>query len=149
MLFVSREHAGSRRYIRRVLWKIYVTPDGYSGNAIWQPPAIGLQRGVLYVGTGNNYEVPASVKTCLANSSVAQQPSCFAPDDYFDTALALDLGTGGEHWCFRSGGSVLGGLLLRGRLIEEILGGLRSIVGIAVELIAAPKCARIVPAFQL
>src|SRR5450432_3006656 len=47
-----------------ILWKRYMQPDnngkadGYSGNAVWQPPAIDARRGSLYVGTGNNYEVP-------------------------------------------------------------------------------------------
>ena len=42
----------------RILWKRYMTPDNfgstdqYSGNAVWQPPAIDLTRGLLYIGTG-------------------------------------------------------------------------------------------------
>ena len=91
----------------RLLWKSYTLPDnfggtdGYSGNAIWQPPAIDMARGVLYVGTGNNYEVPDSVKTCIGQNEMASQPSCFAADDYYDSALALDLTTGQVRWSRR------------------------------------------------
>jgi len=44
-----------------ILWKTFDMPDngghvgGYSGGAIWQPPAIDAKRGTLFVGTGNNY----------------------------------------------------------------------------------------------
>jgi len=90
-----------------VLWQTYTMPDnhgsatGYSGGAIWQPPAIDLQRGSLYTGTGNNYEVPDSVKTCLASSDQQHQSACFAPDDFFDAALSLDLHTGRIKWGHR------------------------------------------------
>ena len=89
-----------------ILWKTYDMPDnhgasdGYSGGAIWQPPAIDAARGLLYVGTGNNYEVPDSVKSCLASVNNTQT-SCFAADDYFDSALALDLQTGKVKWSRR------------------------------------------------
>lgn len=91
----------------RILWQTYMTPenhgsaDGYSGNAIWQPAAIDPQRGSLYIGTGNNYEVPESVKACLLSSSDAAKPGCFAADDYFDAALSLDLQTGKVKWSRR------------------------------------------------
>lgn len=90
-----------------VLWKRYTLPDnqgqtnGYSGNAVWQPPAIDLSRGSLYIGTGNNYEVPDPVKACISQPRASNQPSCFAPDDYFDTALSLDLMTGQIKWSRR------------------------------------------------
>jgi polyvinyl alcohol dehydrogenase (cytochrome) len=91
----------------QVLWKQYMLPDnpgsvnGYSGNAVWQPTAIDLRRGWLYIGTGNNYEVPDSVKACINSSTTGNQPACFAPDDYFDTAMALDLFTGQIKWSRR------------------------------------------------
>jgi polyvinyl alcohol dehydrogenase (cytochrome) len=75
-------------------------PHGYSGNAIWQPPAIDQQRGLLYVGVGNNYTVPEEVKVCqTAPMADPNQPrKCTAADDYFDSALALDLNTGAVKW---------------------------------------------------
>jgi len=42
-----------------MLWKTFDMPDnggqtgGYSGGAIWQPPAIDPKRGTLFIGTGN------------------------------------------------------------------------------------------------
>src|SRR5579872_105402 len=87
-----------------MLWKTFVVPDnggktgGYSGGAIWQPPAVDIRRGLLYVGTGNNYEVPSTVEACQNSNP---QGTCTAPDDYFDTALALDLKNGAIRWAKR------------------------------------------------
>jgi polyvinyl alcohol dehydrogenase (cytochrome) len=90
----------------KVLWKTYTIPDnagqpgGYSGNPVWQPPAIDPERGLLYIGTGNNYDVPASVLACAAKDPKAD---CTAPDDYFDTAMALDLKSGRIRWSYKVG----------------------------------------------
>lgn len=86
-----------------LLWKTLTIPEnggktgGYSGNAIWQPPAIDPARGVLYIGVGNNYTAPQSVLDCQAQG----RQDCAAADDYFDTALALDLATGTVKWSRR------------------------------------------------
>ena len=62
----------------RTLWKTYVMPDnhaladGYSGGAIWQPVVIDTARGSLYFGTGNNYQVPATVKACVTKAEPAR-----------------------------------------------------------------------------
>jgi polyvinyl alcohol dehydrogenase (cytochrome) len=89
-----------------VLWKTFTVPEndrlmgGYSGNAIWSPPAIDPGRGSLYIGTGNNYTVPDDVLQCQqeAIDNNDQNANCTAPDDYFDTVLALDLTTGAIKW---------------------------------------------------
>ncbi len=88
-----------------IVWQTFVMPDGYSGGAIWQPPAIDVKRGTLFVGTGNNYEVPQSVKTCLSETVGNAQTMCFDPTDYYDTALALDLKTGQVKWSKRVQGT--------------------------------------------
>jgi polyvinyl alcohol dehydrogenase (cytochrome) len=85
---------------------MYDVPDNhgatnqYSGGAIWGPPAIDAAHGVLYIGTGNNYTVPASVLACQAQAEAANNTSavCTPTDDYIDTALALDLLTGKVKW---------------------------------------------------
>src|SRR5258706_258005 len=87
-----------------MLWKTFDMPDnggrpgGYSGGAIWQPPAIDPKRGTLFVGTGNNYTAPADVEACQNATPTA---NCAAADDFFDTALALDLKTGQVKWAKR------------------------------------------------
>jgi polyvinyl alcohol dehydrogenase (cytochrome) len=84
-----------------ILWKTFDMPDNggqtgqYSGGAVWQPPAIDPKRGTLFIGTGNNYTVPAAVEACQNATPTA---NCAAPDDFFDTALALDLKTGQIKW---------------------------------------------------
>jgi polyvinyl alcohol dehydrogenase (cytochrome) len=84
-----------------ILWKTFDMPDNggrtdqYSGGAVWQPPAIDAKRGTLFIATGNNYTVPADVVACQNANPTA---NCSAPDDFFDTALALDLKTGQIKW---------------------------------------------------
>jgi polyvinyl alcohol dehydrogenase (cytochrome) len=67
----------------------------YSGGAIWQPPAIDPKRGLLFIGTGNNYTVPPDVEACQNTTPTA---NCTAANDFFDAALALDLKTGQIKW---------------------------------------------------
>src|SRR5882724_6606916 len=87
-----------------MLWKTFDMPDnggqpgGYSGGAIWQPPAIDPKRGTLFIGTGNNYTAPADVEACQNATPTA---NCAADDDFFDAALALDLKTGQVKWAKR------------------------------------------------
>jgi polyvinyl alcohol dehydrogenase (cytochrome) len=93
----------------KLLWKTYTMPDnggqpgGYSGGPVWQPPAIDPVRHQLYVGTGNNYSAPDSVLECEKQAIANNNPSadCAAPDDFFDTALALDLADGHVRWSKR------------------------------------------------
>jgi polyvinyl alcohol dehydrogenase (cytochrome) len=94
----------------QIRWKTYVIPDNggnvgsYSGGAIWQPPAIDPIRHQLYVGTGNNYSAPDTVLKCqqqAIDNGTAANADCAAPDDHFDTALALDLADGHIRWSKR------------------------------------------------
>src|ERR1700756_2517367 len=84
-----------------ILWKTFDMPDNngqtnqYSGGAVWQPAAIDPKRGTLFIGTGNNYTVPADVVACQNATPTA---NCTAPDDFFDAALGLDLKTGQVKW---------------------------------------------------
>src|SRR6266550_3974640 len=84
-----------------ILWKTFDMPDNngqidqYSGGAVWQPAAIDPKHGTLFIGTGNNYTVPADVIACQHANPTA---NCTAPDDLFDAALGLDLKTGQVKW---------------------------------------------------
>src|SRR5258708_10032907 len=89
----------------KLLWQTFTMPDNkgvtgaYSGAPIWQPPAIDVTRNLLYIGTGNNYTVPASVETCRQQHP--NDNNCAAANDHFDSALALDLTTGAIKWAHR------------------------------------------------
>ena len=79
-----------------ILWKTYTAPDnggqpgGYSGNAVWgSTPSIDPARKLVYIGTGNNYTVPASV---------AADPSTVSPQDYTDALMALNMSNGKIEW---------------------------------------------------
>src|SRR5579864_9458324 len=70
-----------------ILWKAFDMPDNggrtnqYSGGAVWQPPAIDPKRATLFIGTGNNYTVPADVVACQIATPSA---NCTAADDFFE-----------------------------------------------------------------
>ncbi|MCU1233518.1 MAG: Pyrrolo-quinoline quinone [Candidatus Solibacter sp.] len=88
----------------KLIWQTYTIPDnggrtgGYSGGAIWQPPAVDTASGIVYVGTGNNYSVPDAVQTCQSKAGVGISTPCTDPADYFDSLLALNLKTGAIIW---------------------------------------------------
>src|SRR6266478_4244504 len=60
--------------------------------------ALDPKRGTLFIGTGNNYTAPADVEACQNETPTA---NCAAADDFFDTALALDLKSGQVKWAKR------------------------------------------------
>jgi len=90
----------------RVLWQTYtvssaLVAEGYSGGSVWgSTPAIDPLRNSIYVGTGNNFSVPAAVKACIL--ATPGNKACTDPADYFDSILALDLTTGAIKWADRA-----------------------------------------------
>lgn len=88
------------------VWKAYTVPSNngnndsnlpgyYTGNAVWASnPVIDPARGLLYVGTGNNYTVPPGV--CTTPAQTGCTPS--AADNYIDSILALKLSDGAVAW---------------------------------------------------
>jgi polyvinyl alcohol dehydrogenase (cytochrome) len=89
----------------QILWKTYMAPSGYTGNAVWgSAPAIDLRRGQLYIATGNNYSVPQSVLDCVtaAGNDPVAKAACLPADDFFDSILALDFRTGAVRWVTRA-----------------------------------------------
>lgn len=79
-----------------VLWTTHTTKDavptyvssagtqqwGPSGATVWSTPAVDEQRGVIYVGTGQNSSSPATATS--------------------DAILALDMGTGAIRWIYQA-----------------------------------------------
>jgi polyvinyl alcohol dehydrogenase (cytochrome) len=88
-----------------ILWKTYMAPDGYSGNAVWgSSPAIDVKRGSVYVATGNNYSVPDDVLSCVeaAGDDADAKAACLPADDFFDAIVSLDMATGAVKWVTRA-----------------------------------------------
>jgi polyvinyl alcohol dehydrogenase (cytochrome) len=88
-----------------ILWKTIMAPAGYSGNAVWgSSPAIDPKRNHVYIATGNNYSVPDDVLACVAaaGDDGEAQAACLAPDNHFDSIMALDLTTGAIRWVTRA-----------------------------------------------
>ncbi len=92
-----------------ILWKTYTLPDnggqpgGYSGVAVWgSTPAIDPKRNLVYIATGNNYDVPQAEKDCIANfSTPSDREQCLNPDNHLDSIMAFDLDTGAVKWASR------------------------------------------------
>ncbi len=76
-----------------VLWKTYTISEeakpigrsdtgtqlwGPSGDPIWNAPTVDIERNLLYVGTGNNYSIPATSTS--------------------DAVIAFDIDTGEVRW---------------------------------------------------
>jgi polyvinyl alcohol dehydrogenase (cytochrome) len=84
----------------QVLWKTYTIEDsayfeadgktlsGFAGAAVWSAPTIDVNRGSLYVTTGNNYSEPAG-------------GGALPSGDHIESILSLDLGTGAIKWTQR------------------------------------------------
>jgi len=88
-----------------ILWKTYMAPEGFSGNAVWgSSPAVDTKRGQVYIATGNNYTVPQEVLDCVtaAGDDQAAQAACLPADNHFDSILALDRMTGAIRWATRA-----------------------------------------------
>jgi polyvinyl alcohol dehydrogenase (cytochrome) len=94
----------------RLLWKTYMVPSNnndsdinlpgfYSGNGVWgSSPVVDRQRGLLYVGTGNNFSAPPGV--CLTPEQTGCEES--GPDNHFDSIVALRLRDGAIVWATRT-----------------------------------------------
>lgn len=82
------------------LWHTYTVPEGYSGGGVWgSNPVVDLARGLVYVGTGNNYAPPstAAYANCMSTPGNTEA-NCLATDDYADSVLALRISDGSVKW---------------------------------------------------
>jgi polyvinyl alcohol dehydrogenase (cytochrome) len=104
-----------------MIWQTYTVPSnggvpctsdnpptgcGYSGGAVWDNPAVDLATDQIFIGSGNNYTTPDAAAACaqLADENHTSDADCTAPDDYFDSELALNLQTGAIEWSYKSEG---------------------------------------------
>ncbi|CAB4393947.1 unnamed protein product [Rhizophagus irregularis] len=93
----------------KVIWRTFMVPDNYgrpdlySGNAVWgSAPAIDPIKKLVYIATGNNYEIPENVTNCITNATTPEQKSaCHDPNNFLDAILALDIEKGNVKWVTR------------------------------------------------
>ncbi len=97
----------------RIVWQIKMMPDnfgkinGYSGNAVWgSAPAINVEERLVYITTGNNYEIPEDVAECIkkAGDDVEDQGKCLDPNDFVDSFIAIEIDSGKVRWSTRLAG---------------------------------------------
>jgi len=82
-----------------IAWKTYMTPAGYSGAGVWGSNfVVDGGRGLVYVGTGNNYSHPvdATYQACIRGGGTPA--ACDSPDNHVDAVVALNLSSGTIVW---------------------------------------------------
>ncbi|KAH7404154.1 hypothetical protein KP509_15G012700 [Ceratopteris richardii] len=90
-----------------VVWRTLMVPpnSNYTGVAVWgSSPAIDRERGLVYIATGNNYDLPDSVEACeaerLQNATISPD-TCQDPRNHVDSMLALNIDDGAIAWSRR------------------------------------------------
>jgi polyvinyl alcohol dehydrogenase (cytochrome) len=79
----------------KILWRTFMVPTGYTGAAVWgSTPVVDPERGLVYIGTGNNYSSPAGVCTSPADTNCTPQSTA----DHEDSIVALRMATGAIAW---------------------------------------------------
>ena len=97
-----------------IIWQRFMTTEEFSGASIWgSAPSIDEERGQVFVGTGQNFDMPPEVQTCAQEAyemhpldpaaGAEEARSCLDayPDNHFDSILALDIETGEINWSNR------------------------------------------------
>lgn len=86
-----------------VRWQVYTVPAGFTGGAVWGSNlAADQKRGAVFIGTGDNYSVPAQVSACQAAAQNGKElDRCLPHDDHIDSIMSLDLATGAVKWSQR------------------------------------------------
>ncbi|KAH7404165.1 hypothetical protein KP509_15G013300, partial [Ceratopteris richardii] len=87
-----------------IVWKTSMLPagSGYYGAALWgSSPSIDEHRHWVFIATGNNYKVPASVEGCenerLQNGTITPD-TCLDPANRMDSIVALSMDDGSVVW---------------------------------------------------
>lgn len=97
-----------------IIWQRFMTTDEFSGASIWgSAPSIDEERGQVFVGTGQNFDMPPEVQACAqeAYDKHPTNPAAGAeearvcldgyPENHFDSIVALDIETGEINWANR------------------------------------------------
>jgi len=86
----------------KILWKTYMTVPGYTGAPVWgSSPVVDLERGTVFVGTGDNYTAPTAPTYVSCISSGGIPSTCQSPENHADSILALEIKNGAVKWAQR------------------------------------------------
>ncbi|KAG2494425.1 hypothetical protein HYH03_007477 [Edaphochlamys debaryana] len=91
-----------------LMWTFFTVPpnggrtDSWSGAAVWgSAPAVDLARGVIYIATGNAYEVPEAVERCIsgnAGNPLAQKACVDVAGNWDESIVAVKITDGSLAW---------------------------------------------------
>ena len=81
-------------------------PGQLSGNALWgSSPAVDIVSKIVYFGTGNNYFVPAALRSCYTTTApvnwLTQCDNKIAPNNWAEAIIALNATSGKLIWGHR------------------------------------------------
>lgn len=86
----------------KIVWQTYMVPPGYSGGGVWGSNfAFDVDRGSVFVGTGNNYSKPTDASYLACRAAGGTAAACNSPANLVDAIVALDMKTGGIKWSHR------------------------------------------------
>ncbi|AVT40276.1 PQQ-binding-like beta-propeller repeat protein [Plantactinospora sp. BB1] len=87
----------------KIRWKSHTLPDQgaggdvFSGASVWgSTPTIDPRSRTVYVGTGQNYSIPASARECQEAGGTPQE--CLPAWNAKDSIVAMDMTTGKIKW---------------------------------------------------
>jgi polyvinyl alcohol dehydrogenase (cytochrome) len=91
---------GKRR--GEIEWQTYTIPPGYSGGAVWGSNfAVDMERGTMFVSTGNNYAHPTDPAYVACVAAGGTEAACVSPDNHIDSILALNMHNGRIKWAHK------------------------------------------------
>ncbi|MGA2535660.1 MAG: PQQ-binding-like beta-propeller repeat protein, partial [Terracidiphilus sp.] len=93
------------RWTGAILWHYYTTVQGYTGADVWgNSPVVDDKRGLLYIGTGDNFNTPTdpAYLACNPGATAELAAVCQSPHNHVDSVLAIDIYTGKLKWSYRA-----------------------------------------------
>jgi len=91
------------RWTGAILWNFYTTTTGYTGAGVWgSSPVVDERRGLLYIGTGDNFNLPTDPGYTSCISGGGMPATCQSPQNHVDSIVAVDIYTGKLKWSYRA-----------------------------------------------
>ncbi|XP_024535546.1 uncharacterized protein LOC112347968 [Selaginella moellendorffii] len=87
-------------------WRTDMVPEnsGFYGVSVWgSSPSVDPKRGLVFIGTGNLYQIPSDVQDCLNRN--ANSSDCYPRGVCDDTVVAVNMADGEILWRNRLGGN--------------------------------------------
>lgn len=75
-------------------------PLGFSGGSVWgSSPPISVNHESIYIGTGQNHQVPQYIDDCVETYGV-DAPECQVSGDRIDSIISMNTTSGSINWTY-------------------------------------------------